>query len=110
MFECLCQFAEIGKFNAETFGNIIVSVDGKDVFISEEIQYLYDWWTQTYNCDYINEEKLIWNELQQVSPKHLHIKENESDNFYRIVDIFKDKKSYKQYHILRNELKLLKKI
>lgn len=45
-----------------------VNIDGKEVFVRDEMQYLYDWWHTTYLKEYAEIEENLWNVYGKYTP------------------------------------------
>lgn len=45
-----------------------VNIDGKEVFVRDEIQHLYDWWHTTYLKEYAKIEENLWDLYGKYTP------------------------------------------
>jgi hypothetical protein len=75
MFEILGQFIErecspgIVEWYGESGDKI--SVDGKEKFVRDEMQELWDWWCNDYLKGYPAREEAIWREIERIQAESL---------------------------------------
>lgn len=71
MFEILSQYIEREAENIEWYGEYghKINVDGKEVFVRDEMQFLYDWWHKIYLGEYPNQTEETWKNLSKSKPE-----------------------------------------
>jgi len=72
MFEILSQYVEREADNIEWYGEYghKIKVNDEEVFVRDEMQFLYDWWHKTYLGEYPNKNNEIWKNLDDVMPEY----------------------------------------
>lgn len=72
MFEILSKFIEKecspGCVNWYHEYSHKINIDGKEVFVRDEMQHLYDWWHNTYLKEYVEIEGQLWDLFNKFSP------------------------------------------
>jgi len=125
MFEVLCQFIEDecspGIVDWEGSGHMI-NIDGEDVNVRAEMQFLYNWWVHTYNKAYEEVNDILYTKIEKhmptrcwkqiskhVSEYHPKHKTKHDEAQYRIymdaatkLENIKDKDSKEKMHRLVN--------
>jgi hypothetical protein len=99
IFEILSQFIEkeccppeIVDWKAS--GHMVV-VNGKEVNIRDEMQYLYDWWHKQYNVEYAQKQNELWEDVfnniprtsKGVNWKWKFETQEQADNYHEISNI-----------------------
>ncbi len=111
MFEILSQFIEkeCSTDNIEWYGEYgsKIIVNGKEKYVRDEMQDIYDWWHKKYNKEYPETEDIWWEKRLQYSPEMKYVQSEVHKNCSTVEFIYKTsdhKYHYQQILQIMNDL------
>ncbi len=110
MFEILSEFVEkeCSPGNIEWYGEYghVITVNGTEKFVRDEIQDLYNWWHKVWNQEYGQVSDMLWKEAEKHSPVSEWLPTKDSD-LYEYNPQFASEPDAKIYRLLLNALREL---
>ena len=114
MFEILSQFLEkeCSPGHVEWYGEYghKIEVDGKQVYVMDEIKSLYDWWHNDYGKEYQRKCDEIWEEVESCRPEYYfrkiesHPQSRGHEDYYEYDPKFNTQENKVKYKNLINEI------